>query len=208
MTDVFLSYSRADRPVAEAIARELHGLGIDVWWDHDVLGGKDYRLGISDILNRVRIAIVIWSRRSVESQWVISEAAAAREKKALVPVTLDGHEPPIDFRALHTTDLTAWVPGDQLPGTLLKTLADRLGRELSYAGAAQRSGAMARLARQATQAWYLDFESLLFYFMGQGFACFLVNLPLVFLFRSDSPASAVLPPWSPYPFSLMNGIIV
>jgi len=139
---------------------------------------------------------------------VISEAAAAREKKALVPVTLDGHEPPIDFRALHTTDLTAWVPGDQLPGTLLKTLADRLGRELSYASAAQRSGAMARLARQATQAWYLDFESLLFYFMGQGFACFLVNLPLVFLFRSDSPASAVLPPWSPYPFSLMNGIIV
>jgi hypothetical protein len=64
------------------------------------------------------------------------------------------------------------------------------------------------LARQATQAWYLDFESLLFYLMGQGFACFLVNLPLVFLFRSDGPASSVLPRWAPYPFSLLNGIIV
>ena len=208
MTDVFLSYSRADRPVAEAIARELQRLGVDVWWDHDLLGGDDYRRRISDILTRVAAAIVIWSRRSVESQWVISEAAAARERKVLVPVTIDGQELPIDFRALHTTDLVSWVPGDRLPDPLLKALADRLGREVSYADAGPRSGAVARFAKQATQAWYLDFESLLFYFMGQGFACFLVNLPLVFLFRSDGPSAVVLPAWSPYLFALMNGVIV
>jgi len=208
MTDVFLSYSRADRPVAEAIARELQRLGVDVWWDHDLLGGDDYRRRISDILTRVRAAIVIWSRRSVESQWVISEAAAARERKVLVPVTIDGQELPIDFRALHTTDLVSWVPGDRLPDPLLKALADRLGREVSYVDAGPRSGAVARFAKQATQAWYLDFESLLFYFMGQGFACFLVNLPLVFLFRSDGPSAVVLPAWSPYLFALMNGVIV
>ena len=208
MTDVFLSYSRADRPVAEAIARELQRLGVDVWWDHDLLGGDDYRRRISDILTRVAAAIVIWSRRSVESQWVISEAAAARERRVLVPVTIDGQELPIDFRGLHTTDLVSWVPGDRLPDILLKALADRLGRELSYADAGPRSGAVARFAKQATQAWYLDFESLLFYFMGQGFACFLVNLPLVFLFRSDGPSPVVLPAWSPYLFALMNGVIV
>jgi hypothetical protein len=208
MTDVFLSYSRADRPVAEAIARELQRLGVDVWWDHDLLGGGDYRRRISDILTRVAAAIVIWSRRSVESQWVISEAAAARERRVLVPVTIDGQELPIDFRALHTTDLVSWVPGDRLPDILLKALADRLGRELSYADAGPRSGAVARFAKQATQAWYLDFESLLFYFMGQGFACFLVNLPLVFLFRLDGPSTVVLPAWSPYLFALMNGVIV
>src|SRR5215471_16672403 len=110
MTEVFLSYNKADRPVAEAIARELHGLGVNVWWDHELLGGEDYRNRMSDILGRVRVAIVIWSRRSVESQWVINEAAAAREMKVLVPVTIDGHQPPIDFRALHTTDLAAWTP--------------------------------------------------------------------------------------------------
>jgi hypothetical protein len=152
--------------------------------------------------------MVIWSRRSVESQWVISEAAAAREKKVLVPVTIDGHELPIDFRALHTTDLTAWMPGDPLPGILVRTLADRLGRDIAYGDAKPRAGAVSRMARQATQAWYLDFESLLFYLMGQGFACFLVNLPLVFLFRSDGPAAAMLPAWAPYPFSLLNGVIV
>ena len=40
MTEVFLSYNKADRPVAEAIARELHGLGVNVWWDHELLGGE------------------------------------------------------------------------------------------------------------------------------------------------------------------------
>jgi TIR domain len=208
MTEVFLSYNRADRPIAEALALELGRLDIEVWWDHDLLGGDDYRRRISEILARVRIAIVIWSRRSVDSQWVLSEAAAARERKALVPVAIDNAELPIDFRALHTTDLMSWVPGDPLPDPLLKSIGERLGRELSYREAAPRSGAVARLAKQATQAWYLDFESLLFYLMGQGFACFLVNLPLVFLFKSDGPSVSMLPSWSPYPFSLMNGIIV
>ena len=141
---------------------------MDVWWDHDLLGGEDYRRRISDILTRIRAAIVIWSRRSVESQWVISEAAAARDRKVLVRVTIDGQEPPIDFRALHTTELVSWIPGDRLPDSLLKALSERLDRDISYYTTAPRSGAVARLARTATQGWYLDFESLLFYLMDKG----------------------------------------
>jgi hypothetical protein len=209
MTEVFISYSRADRQVAEATALELQRLGVEVWWDHDLVGGDDYRRRISEILTRAQVAIVIWSRRSVDSQWVTSEAAAAREKRVLVPLNIDGAEPPIDFRALHTIDLSGWMPGDQLPANLLKGLGERLGRTLAYGDAAPQSGAVARLARQATQAWYLDFESLLFYLIGQGFACFLVNLPLVFLLRPDGGAAAsALPSWAAYPFSLMNGVIV
>ena len=75
----------------------------------ELLGGDDYRQRISKLLERTQAAIVIWSRRSVDSQWVMSEAAAARERKVLVPVTIDGAEPPIDFRGLHTTDLISWV---------------------------------------------------------------------------------------------------
>ncbi len=211
MADVFISYNRSDRPVAEAMARELQQLGVDVWWDHELLGGEDYRRKISELISRTRAAIVIWSRRSVDSQWVINEAAAARERKVLVPVTIDGEQPPIDFRALHTTDLIAWVPGERLPDTLLKSLAERLDRDLSYAEAAQRLSAVARLAKQTTQAWYVDFESLLFYFIGQAFACFLVNLPLIYFFQSPGAAATggvTLPPWVAWVWALLNGIIV
>lgn len=80
MPDVFLSYSRRDRTAAQAIAVELEQLNVDVWWDHDLLGGDDYRAKIVELLARCPIAVVIWSRRSVESQWVIGEASAAREE--------------------------------------------------------------------------------------------------------------------------------
>jgi TIR domain len=211
MADVFISYNRSDRPVAEAMARELRQLGVDVWWDHELLGGEDYRRKISELISRTQAAIVIWSRRSVDSQWVISEAAAARERKVLVPVTIDGEQPPIDFRALHTTDLVSWTPGERLPDTLLKSLAERLDRDLSYAEAAQRLSAVARLAKQTTQAWYVDFESLLFYFIGQAFACFLVNLPLIYFFQSPGGAATgtiTLSPWVAWVWALLNGIIV
>jgi hypothetical protein len=214
MAEVFISYSRQDREAAEAIARELQQLGVEVWWDHDLLGGDDYRARISKLLERTQAAIVIWSRRSVDSQWVMSEAAAARERQVLVPVTIDGATPPIDFRGLHTTDLVSWAPGDRLPPSLLKSVSERLNREINYADAdVQRAGTVARLARRTTQAWYADFESLLFFFIGQGFAWFLLNLPLIYFFHGGGGAEPAtptisLPSWIPYLWALLNGVIV
>jgi hypothetical protein len=212
MAEVFISYSRQDREVAEAIARELQQLGVDVWWDHELLGGDDYRQRISKLLERTQAAIVIWSHRSVDSQWVMSEAAAARERKVLVPVTIDNATPPIDFRGLHTADLMSWVPGDRLPAVLLKSLSERLGREIEYLDSeAPRAGTVARFAKLTTQAWYADFESLLFFFIGQGFACFLLNLSLIYFFQTaggGQPSSVSLPAWVPYLWALVNGVIV
>jgi hypothetical protein len=90
MADVFLSYNQTDRPIAQAIAAELQRLGVDVWWDHDLLGGDDFRARIAEVLTRSIVTTVIWSRRSIDSQWVVGEASAARERKTLVPITLDG----------------------------------------------------------------------------------------------------------------------
>jgi hypothetical protein len=203
MAEVFLSYSRTDRPIAQAIAGELQRLGVDVWWDHELIGGDDYRARIAEVLTRSLVATVIWSRRSIESQWVVGEASAARERKSLIPITIDGAAPPLDFRPLHTIDFVSWVPGDQLPPPFLKAVGDRLGRDLSYEAAAVQSGALGRLARRATQAWYLDFENVLFYLIGQGLACFLCTLPMAFFAQSPggvSSAFAAWPAWMPYLF--------
>jgi hypothetical protein len=212
MAEVFLSYSRTDRPIAQAIAAELQRLGVDVWWDHDLLGGEDYRVRITEVLTRTSLASVIWSRRSIESQWVIGEASAARERKALVPLTIDGAEPPIDFRGIHTIDFADWVPGDQLPPTYLKAVGERLGRDISYAAPSQQAGSIGRFARKATQSWYLDFESLLFYLIGQGIACYLCNMPIAYFMHTPGAlggsAAAPLPAWMAYVFTLLIGMIV
>jgi hypothetical protein len=186
VAEVFLSYTRTDRAIAQSIAIELQRLGVDVWWDHELLGGDDYRARIAEILGRAMATIVIWSRRSIESQWVVGEASAAREKKTLVPINLDGTPVPLDFRPLHTIDFTGWIPGDQLPDTLLKGLGERLGRDLSYNEPNNQPGSMQRMVRRASQSWYLDFEGMLYYLIALGFASFLCTLSVNYIVHSPS----------------------
>jgi adenylate cyclase len=44
----------------------------------------------------------------VDSRWVRGEARDAADRGVLVPVRLDTSRLPIDFRAVHTTDLDGW----------------------------------------------------------------------------------------------------
>jgi hypothetical protein len=207
VADLFVSYTHEDRPVAAAIAQQFLTLGVDVWWDHELLGGDDYRGRISELLARVPAAIVIWSRRSVQSHWVLNEAAAASERRCLIPIAIDDEKPPIDFRSLHTIDLKSWLPGDALPTELVRAVAGRLGRTLDYEPNAARPNIVGRIGQQATAAWYLDFESLLFFLIGHGLACMLMNLPISRLAEKLATAGSQIP-WAPYVVALSNGLII
>ena len=94
----------------------------------------------------------------------------AKKKETDIGAGVQDAEPPIDFRPLHTLDYRDWVPGDQLPEIFLKGVGERLGRTLSYAAPDNAQSPLGRLARRATQSWYLDFESTLFYFIAQALA--------------------------------------
>jgi hypothetical protein len=178
MPDVFISYSRADQPLAKAIAAELAQLGVEVWWDQDLLGGEDYRKKTAGIILEAAAAIVIWSRRSVDSEWVVGEASAARERKILLPVNADGVQPPLDFRSLNTIDLTDWIPGDRLPDMLIKAVCEKTGRTFAQGAPAQSGGGLQRLTKAVARSWYADFECLLFSLIAQGFASVLATIPL------------------------------
>lgn len=177
MPETFVSYSRKDRPVAEAIAAELSRLGFEVWWDRDLAGGEDYRKKTAGIIAKVSATIVVWSRRSVDSEWVIGEAAASRERKILIPVSIDGTQPPLDFRSLNTIDMASWAPGDPLPETLVRAVCDKTGRAYAQ-NLTPGAGNPETLRKLVSRSWYADFEALLFSFIAQGFAAVLTNIPL------------------------------
>ncbi len=140
---------------------------------------EDYRKKTAGIIARAAVAIVLWSRRSVESEWVIGEASAARERKILIPVNCDGAQPPLDFRSLNTIDLSAWAPPDRLPDMLLKAVCEKTGRPFTT-GVPQAAGepGIGRLSKIVARSWYADFECLLFSLIAQGFASVLTNIPL------------------------------
>jgi TolB-like protein/tetratricopeptide (TPR) repeat protein len=105
---VFLSYSRADKPQAVRLAKALQGAGLDVWWDTLIEGGAEFAKTIEAAINTCDAVVVAWSQASVSSDWVMDEAARGRELHKLVPVSLDGTEPPMGFRRYHSIDLTGW----------------------------------------------------------------------------------------------------
>jgi TolB-like protein/tetratricopeptide (TPR) repeat protein len=105
---LFLSYSRADRAVAEKLGSALKNAGFEVWWDALIEGGAIFTQSIETALNASDVVIVLWSASSVQSDWVRDEAGRGRDQKRLVPVSLDGTEPPLGFQQYHAIDLSAW----------------------------------------------------------------------------------------------------
>ena len=114
MADVFVSYTSEDRVVAQQIARGLEGAGFSVWWDRHIHGGVDFTTEIQRQLNAARIVVVLWSSSSLDSKWVRDEAQQARDENKLIPVRLDGVQPPLGFRQAQSLDFSGWNGDSQV----------------------------------------------------------------------------------------------
>ncbi len=107
-TTLFLSYAHADRVRAEKIGAALTAVGLEVWWDALIEAGTAFAKSIEAALEAADGVVVLWSKTSVESDWVRDEAARGRDLKRLIPISLDGSEPPLGFRQYQTIDLSKW----------------------------------------------------------------------------------------------------
>ena len=86
----------------------LEKAGIHVWWDGLIEAGEAYSNSIESALDEADAVIVLWSQSSIHSDWVRDEAARGRERKCLVPLSIDGNKPPLGFRQYHTINLSNW----------------------------------------------------------------------------------------------------
>ena len=108
MADIFISYSRQDLPRARHIEHALSQCGWTVFWDRDLLPGEGYRRAIGHELKEARCVIVLWSRTSIESEWVIDEAESGKENDRLVSVLIDDVDMPLGFRQGQAAQLIDW----------------------------------------------------------------------------------------------------
>ncbi len=87
--DVFLSYKREERPVAEALANALMTRGYDVWWDAALLAGEDFATIVHAELTQAQAVVVLWSREARQSPWVRAEAELALTHGSLINAVID-----------------------------------------------------------------------------------------------------------------------
>ncbi len=129
---VFLSYARADQAHATRIAKALQDAGLNVWWDTLIEGGAAFAKSIETALESCDAVIVVWSSSSVGSDWVLDEAAKGRDLRKLVPLSLDGTQPPLGFRQYQSIDLSAWRgnPGAADIAGIVRAVATAAGQAL------------------------------------------------------------------------------
>jgi formylglycine-generating enzyme required for sulfatase activity len=133
MADIFLSYKNEDRQSAEIIARALEGQGYTVWWDPVIPPGKTFDEVIEEELDAAHCVIVLWSRESVRSSWIKTEASEGNRRGVLIPVLIDNVLPPLAFRMMEAAKLIEWdgtLPNPEFD-LLLGSIARVCGRSIT-----------------------------------------------------------------------------
>lgn len=129
MTDIFISYASADRPRVKPLVDALGQKGWSVWWDRTIPAGKTWDRVIEAALSDARCVIVLWSRDSVQSDWVRTEADEAKRRGILVPALLDEIDIPLAFKRIQAANLAGW--SGMLPSAEFEELARAVSEVLS-----------------------------------------------------------------------------
>lgn len=138
MNEVFISYTRNDRPKAEKLARAFESQGLSVWWDREIPAGRTFDDVIEEAIHSAQCILVLWSNESTASRWVRTEAGEGAERGALVPVLIEPDvKIPLAFRRIQAADLTDWNGGEN--ATVFKALVEDVRAILSRSAAAGTS---------------------------------------------------------------------
>ena len=109
MSDIFISYASEDRAETEKLAHAMESHGWSVWWDRTITVGKSFGIVIEEALDEAQCVVVIWSKHSVKSEWVRAEADEAKRQGKLIPLKIDGSNPPLVYRGLQMADFASWT---------------------------------------------------------------------------------------------------
>jgi formylglycine-generating enzyme required for sulfatase activity len=108
MAEIFVSYAREDEEWARRLAEGLEARGWSVFWDRHIPSGRRFAEVIREQIESANCVVVLWSAASIVSDWVLDEAAEARQQKKLLPALIERVQPPIGFRQVHAVNLTGW----------------------------------------------------------------------------------------------------
>jgi hypothetical protein len=131
MSDIFISYARADRAKAETLAHALEQQGWSVWWDFQILPGESFSRVIETAIEDAKCVVVLWSKTSVSSEWVQNEASEGARRGILIPALIEDVKIPLGFRGKHAARLIDWQGESSNPEfkQLLKAVAKILSHQ-------------------------------------------------------------------------------
>lgn len=172
MSDIFVSYASEDRLRVKLIVDALVTRGWSVWWDKSIQPGAVWDEVIGSEMETARCVVVLWSRRSVDSAWVRSEAHEARQRNILVPLLLDPVRIPLGLSAIQAANLVDWKGDASDPefDKLTSSIAEVLSRTPASSPSTPRTARdqagkmLANAVRMRTRHMIVAFSGLLLVF--------------------------------------------
>jgi hypothetical protein len=146
VTRTFISYGSEDRALVMKLDAALTARGHSVWWDRDLSAGDTFRAVIDAELAKAEAVVVIWTKTSVEKDWVNAEAADALRRRRLAPVVFANprdFDIPLVFREQTFLDLSGWE------GDAQGVEIDLLDRALNVIEDGRYKDAIAELSQKA-----------------------------------------------------------
>ena len=108
MADIFVSYKKEDSKIAESVVAGLEAEGFSVWWDDSLTPKTAWDADLEREIAAAATVVVLWTPRSVASEWVRTEAHYGQDRGKLIPVMMEECTIPIAFMLRQTVNLCAW----------------------------------------------------------------------------------------------------
>jgi formylglycine-generating enzyme required for sulfatase activity len=106
--DAFVSYKKEDFEAASRVVAALRENGLSVWWDDGLTSKSAWDAELESEIAAAATVVVLWTPRSVTSDWVRTEAHYGLNHGKLIPVMLEACTIPIAFMLRQTLNLCDW----------------------------------------------------------------------------------------------------
>lgn len=172
--DIFISYKREDRDVAERLAQGLLRYGYDVWWDASLLAGDVFVEEINRQLEVAKIAITLWSKAARDSRWVQAETLAAwNDGKYIGAVIEPDVTLPVPYSSEQYEDLVDFAAGENDLSQIIHIVKARIGPPLQKKIDEDTASEELRASEAEAAIWFKihnskDVESFHFYIKQYG----------------------------------------
>lgn len=129
--ELFISYKSERRRAAEHLAETLRRHGYSVWFDYQLVKGRDFGYQIDRRIRGAKALIVLWCTMSVRSEWVREEVDLAKHLDILVPTKIEACDLPVGHRLKDYINLSEWdgSPRSHQLDALFDAIAQKVGRE-------------------------------------------------------------------------------
>src|SRR5262245_56648280 len=108
MAQVFVSYKKEDFETAGRVVTALKENGLSVWWDDSLTAKSAWDAELEREIAAAATVVVLWTPRSVNSDWVRTEAHYGLDRGKLIPVMVEECTLPIAVMLRQTVNLCDW----------------------------------------------------------------------------------------------------